>query len=104
MPIEVNKIKENQTIYDLCIEKYGSLDFISNLVFDNDISFDSLLDFGTELKTDAGIGIIEVKSKLKEVGGNIISYISPYIPSNSRIWDTDNIRVVNDAGDYRVYE
>ena len=75
MPIVADNIKGDQTIYDFCITKYGSLDFISDLIFDNDIKFDDILDIGTELKTDSTFGDKTVKNQFKELDRDSLSFI-----------------------------
>ena len=103
--MQKDKSKENQNLFDFCIEKYGSLEFISNLVFDNDIKFDTELSTGTELLTNENLGIVKNKNSFKESLRFPVS--TPEIgtiPESARIYADDSYRVFNLNDDIRIYE
>lgn len=52
MQYEIHKIKRGQSLLNFCVEKYGSIERLADLVGDNDLSFDADPVAGTELKID----------------------------------------------------
>lgn len=56
-------VRQGQTIFDLAIERYGELDFASELVSINRISFDGDLAITDDVESDeSGKGDEEVKN------------------------------------------
>jgi len=45
-------VRANQNIYDICIQEYGSLEFIGKLIDDNNLNFSALITQGQELVID----------------------------------------------------
>lgn len=61
-------IREKQTIFDLAVQRYGQLDFATNLVSLNRIPFDSDLPIDSDIESDEqGKGDQEVKNKYIEI-------------------------------------
>jgi hypothetical protein len=61
-------IRDKQTIFDLAIERYGGLDFSSELVSLNRVSFDSDLPISSNIiSDDIGKGDEDVKKSYKEL-------------------------------------
>lgn len=102
--MQKDKSRENQSIFDFCVWKYGSLEFISNLVFENDLKFDDVLQTSTELKTNELIGIENVKKSFKESLKVPISVPEiQTMPDNARIYENDSPRIYADNS-YRIYK
>ena len=45
-------VRANQNIYDICIQVYGTLEFLDQLISDNNLNFDGNITQGQELKVD----------------------------------------------------
>lgn len=61
-------IRDKQTVFDLAVQRYGILDFASNLVSLNRIPFDSDLPIESDINSDeVGKGDQEVKNKYIEL-------------------------------------
>lgn len=59
-------VRQGQTVFDLALERYGVLDFASEIVSLNRVSFDGdLAIFDTVLSDEAGKGDEEVKNDFK---------------------------------------
>jgi hypothetical protein len=59
-------VREGQTVFDLAVERYGELDFASELVSLNRISFDGALAItDTVESSESGKGDEEVKNDFK---------------------------------------
>lgn len=43
-------VKQNQSLFDIAIQYYGSIEGLQWIIEDNDISLDADLEFGDELK------------------------------------------------------
>lgn len=58
------KVLNRQTIYDVCIQQYGSLDFLVNLVVDNSLLASKDIQPGDYLLIDETIGEASIKDEL----------------------------------------
>ena len=45
-------VRANQDIYDICVQEYGTLEFIGKLIDDNSLPFSALIIQGQELVID----------------------------------------------------
>lgn len=82
------KVKEGQSIYDVCLEQFGSLDYLYNLIVDNGLNASRLMIPGQELTVNnSGVGLSEVKNFFK---------VNKLSPSN----DQTNGNPPQEAGDY----
>ena len=56
--------KQNQSIFDVCLQAYGSLDFMDNIIRDNPtLNYDSEVLVGDEIVFDETIGILQINTK-----------------------------------------
>jgi len=58
-------VKCNQTIADFCIEKYGTLENLNDLINDNLLKFDATLITGQSLSVNEKLGNKEIKNEFK---------------------------------------
>ena len=45
-------VRSNQDIYDICIQEYGTLEFLGKLISDNKLNFSAIIQQGQELIID----------------------------------------------------
>ena len=45
-------VRSNQDIYDICVQEYGTLEFLGKLIDDNNLNFSALIEQGQELLID----------------------------------------------------
>lgn len=61
-------VRDNQTIFDIAVEKYGDLEYSSDLISLNRVSFDGDLSISDTLVSDEeGKGDEEIKKSFKEL-------------------------------------
>ena len=44
----------NQDIYDICVQEYGTLEFLGKLIDENNLNFSAIIQQGQELTIDNG--------------------------------------------------
>jgi len=105
MPVETNTIRENQSVYDFCIWKYGSLDFLSKIIIDNGLNFDELIPVGSEIKTDSAIGNKAIKSQFKTQNIEVKAYYkTPSMLENALLWgDQSEPLLYGDETEFLTY-
>jgi len=79
--------KEGQTVYDVCMQGYGDLEYLFKFLKDNGLTVNSDLGAGQELIIDETIGNIKIKEFI--ITNNIVL--------NNRTYETD-IEVVEEIG------
>jgi len=45
-------VRSNQDIYDICLQEYGTLEFLNQIISDNNLNFDGAISQGQELQID----------------------------------------------------
>lgn len=71
--------QKGQSIYDIAIQHYGSLNYVVKLCSDNDLSLNVELTAGQQLTIDDTIGVVGVKSlfTLNSLAANNNQYVTP---------------------------
>lgn len=59
--MESYTVQADQQLFDVCIQVYGSLDYLSNLVSDNDLKQDDMIAEGRQILFNPLIGDLRVK-------------------------------------------
>ena len=87
-------VQEGQSIFDLVIQHYGSLDFLVQFCFDNKIGIDTDLTAGQVVVVDETIGVKSVKEffKLNALSANNRQWKEEVVLS-----DLDILRQIRDA-------
>jgi hypothetical protein len=85
-------VRSNQDIYDLCVQEYGSLEFLGVLISDNNLNFNGVITQGQELEINDTIAankdvqdFFELKKKKSQ---NSYIFKNDIPPLN---WDNTNI-------------
>ena len=85
-------VKSNQNIYDVCLQVYGTLEFLNQLIDDNNLNFSGDISQGQELVVDDTIlsnkdiqDFYELKNKFPQ---NNYIFKNDIPPFN---WDNTNI-------------
>jgi hypothetical protein len=79
--------QEGQSVFDACMQGYGSLEYLFMFLKDNNLTVNSALGAGQELIIDDTIGNIKIKEYI--ITNNIVL--------NNRTYETD-IEVVEEIG------
>ena len=85
-------VRSNQDIYDICLQEYGTLDFLGQLIDDNDLNFSGEINQGQELQINKVKNgnedvkdFYELKKKHPQNGYDFKNDIPPFT------WDNTNI-------------
>lgn len=89
-------VRSNQDIYDICIQEYGTLEFLGKLIDDNNLNFDGEISQGQVLEIDKVQNgnedikdFYELKKKHPQNFYNFKNDIPPFSFDNDIIrWDT----------------
>ncbi len=56
--------KFNQSLFDMCLQCYGSLSYMDNILSDNtSLTYDSEIEVGQEIEYNEAIGVLKINDK-----------------------------------------
>lgn len=86
-------VRANQDIYDICLQEYGTLELLNQLISDNNLNFDGVITQGQVLKINETISankdvhdFFELNQKNPQ---NLFIFKNDIPPFN---WDNSNIK------------
>ena len=87
----------NQSIFDVCIQYYGSMSYMGKLLSDNtSYSYDSIIRVGDEFVIDEAVGVINVKEKI--VNSSLT------LTNSTLILPVSNNNLITETGEYIITE
>lgn len=91
--------KQNQSIYDVCLQAYGSIDFLPQLIADNEgLNFDSDINIGDTIIYDDTLGIKRINDKRDNE--DVIYTNSDSIEPFEYLETTDNEPITTTDGEF----
>lgn len=87
-------VTQSQNIFDVCLQGYGSLDFLVKMASENDLSIDEAPPRGIEILLDSNLGEKRVKQFVNE---NNWIYNNNVIEANAVIIANNDFDVLSPA-------
>ena len=91
-------IRRNQNVFDACIQAYGSMEYMNQLLIDNPtLSYDSDVLVGDVIQYDETVGVLRVNQKRDTEN---INYSNGSVISDFVLGTQGGDYIVTDGGDF----